>query len=298
MTRAVAAPDRHATTARLAILAAALLFSTGGAAIKATALTGWQVACFRSGVAALAVLAMLRAARRGWSALSWSIGAAYAATMILYVLGNKLTTAANTIFLQATAPLYLVLIGPLVLKEPIRRRDVLFLGVMAIALALFFVGGGAPSPTAPHPAAGNLLAAASGLTWALAVAGLRFVGRTGGHGGGVAAAVVAGNVLAFAAALPFALPVAPPRLEDVAIVLFLGVVQIGLAYVLLTYGLGHVPAFEASLLLLAEPVMNPIWAWLVHGERPAPWAVAAGAVIVCATAAQVLSGTRFRRMPA
>lgn len=294
MTTAEAAPDRHATTARLAILAAALLFSTGGAAIKATALTGWQVACFRSGVAALAVLAMLSAARRGWSAFAWLVGSAYAATMILYVLGNKLTTAANTIFLQATAPLYLALIGPWLLKEPIRRRDVGLMAAIAAALALFLAGGAPATRTAPDPAAGNLLAAGSGLTWALAVAGLRMMGRRGGHGGGVAAAVVAGNVLAFAAAFPFALPVAVPRPEDVAIVLFLGVVQIGLAYVLLTYGLGHVPAFEASLLLLVEPVMNPVWAWLVQGERPAPAAIVAGVLIVGATAANVVLGSRRR----
>src|SRR5258706_12178150 len=116
-------PDEHPLRARLAILAAAILFSTGGAAIKATQLTGWQVASFRSAVAAIAVLLMLREARRGFSRLAALVAAGYAATMVLFVLANKLTTAASTIFLQSTAPIYLVLLGPWILNEPVRRRD-------------------------------------------------------------------------------------------------------------------------------------------------------------------------------
>jgi DME family drug/metabolite transporter len=282
----------HSLGARLAILGAAILFSTGGAAIKATSLTGWQVAAFRSAVAAVAVLAMLPAARRGWGLAPWLVGAGYAATMILFVLANKLTTAADTIFLQATAPVYLVLIGPLVLKEPIRRRDLVFMVAVASGLALFFVGAEAGSKTAPDPFRGNVLAAMSGFFWAVAVSGLRWIGRSGGHAGGSGAAVVAGNVIACAVCLPWALPLASIRASDAAIVLFLGVVQIGLAYVLLTHGLTHVGALEASLLLLAEPVLNPVWAWMVHGERPGRFAILGGAVIVAATLAKTVYDAR------
>ena len=102
--------SRHAN--RLLLLAAAFLFSTGGAAIKATALTSWQVACFRSGVAALALLALVPAARRGWTRRTLIAALPYAATVLLFVLANKLTTSANAIFLQSTAPLYLLLLGP------------------------------------------------------------------------------------------------------------------------------------------------------------------------------------------
>src|SRR5580765_7653022 len=119
--------SRHSIRAPMLVLAAAALFSSGGAAIKATALTGWQVASFRSAVAAVAVLLMLPAARRGFSKLSAMVAAGYAATMILFVLANKLTTAASTIFLQATAPIYLIVISPRLLKEPIRRREVVFM---------------------------------------------------------------------------------------------------------------------------------------------------------------------------
>jgi drug/metabolite transporter (DMT)-like permease len=98
--------------ARLRLLLAAVLFSTGGAAIKAATLTGWQVASFRSGVAALAVWLLVPAARGRWSRRVLAVAAVYAATMVLFVVANKLTTAANTIFLQSTAPLYVLLAGP------------------------------------------------------------------------------------------------------------------------------------------------------------------------------------------
>ena len=277
----------HPLRSRLAILAAAILFSTGGAAIKATELTGWQVASFRSGVAAVAVLLMLPAARRGFSRISAGVGMVYAATMILFVLANKLTTAASTIFLQATAPIYLVLLGPWLLKEPVRRRELTLMVALGGGLALFFVGREAGSVTAPDPLKGNILAALSGLCWAFAVTGLRFMGKSGGPGGGAATAVVLGNAYAFLFCLPFALPVGTIRPSDAVIVLCLGVFQIGLAYVLLNHGLRTVGALEASLLLLAEPVLNPVWAWLVHGETPSAWTLAGGAVIVAATLGKI-----------
>lgn len=286
----------HPMRSRLAIFAAAVLFSSGGAAIKATHLTGWQVASFRSAVAAVAVLVMLPAARRGFGKMPAVVGAGYAATMILFVLANKLTTAASTIFLQATAPFYLVLLGPWLLKEPVRRRDFAFMLPLAIGLGLFFVGGEAGSLTAPDPFTGNILAALSGVCWALAVTGLRFMGKGHGRGGGAGSAVVLGNVFAFLFCLPFALPVASVRPADVAIVSFLGVFQIGLAYVLLNYGLRHVGALEASLLLLAEPVLNPLWAWIVHGERPSAWSLVGGAVIVAATLGKTMSSRADREI--
>lgn len=289
--RRIAAED-HPARARLAILGAALLFSTGGAAIKATTLTGWQVACLRSAVAAVAVLILLPAARQGWGVLPFVVGIGYAATMILFVLANKLTTSANTIFLQATAPIYLVLIGPWILKEPIRRRDVAFMAALGVGLALFFLGAETGSRTAPDPFTGNVLAAASGLCWAFAVSGLRVMGKRGGHAGGSGAAVVAGNLIAFLVCLPMALPLAGIGARDAGVILFLGVFQIGLAYVLLTGGLRTVGALEASLLLLAEPVLNPLWAWLVHGERPRTWSLVGGSVIVAATVGKSLYDAR------
>ncbi|HXO20472.1 MAG TPA: DMT family transporter [Thermoanaerobaculia bacterium] len=280
MPTAPRAASSPAIKARLGLLAAALLFSSGGAAIKAVHLTGIQVACFRSGIAALALFALLPRARRLPRPRDLAVGVAYSGTMICFVLANKLTTAASTIFLQATAPLYLLLLGPWLLAEPVRRRDLGFMAALAAGLGMFFVGLDQASATAPDPLRGNLIALLSGLCWALTMVGFRFLGRGGGS---AATAAVGGNLLAFVVCLPFALPVAASRPADWAILVYLGVFQIGLAYAFLTTAVERVPALEASLLLLLEPVLNPVWAWLVHGERPSPWSLGGGAVILVAT---------------
>jgi drug/metabolite transporter (DMT)-like permease len=270
--------------ARLKLVLAALLFSTGGAAIKATALTGWQVASFRSGIAALAVVLLAPGARRGYTWRAVLVGVAYAATLVLFVVANKLTTSANTIFLQSTAPIYMLALGPLLLREPVRRRDGLCMVAVAVGLAFFFVGTEAPVRTAPDPVRGNLLAALSGISWALTLCGLRWMGASSDESRGSAeAAVVIGNVIAFLACLPFALPVRGAQPADWLVVAYLGVFQIGLAYSFVTAALRYVPALEASVLLLVEPVFNPVWSWLVHGERPGLWALAGGALIITAT---------------
>jgi len=278
--------------ARLEVLAAAFLFSTGGAAIKAATLTGWQVASFRSAVACVVVLVILPASRGGWGARTLAVGFAYAATMVLFVIANKLTTAANTIFLQYTAPLYLVLAGPLLLDEPVRPRDAVFLAVVGASLALFFVDAPAQSASAPRPTLGNALALLSGLFWASTALGLRWMARPGSGGAPVATAVACGNLIAFLACLPAALPLVDVSRLDLAIILYLGVFQIAGAYYFLTRGLRAVPALEASLLLLLEPVLNPLWAWLVHGERPGPWPLAGGAAILGATAVKTWNDSR------
>lgn len=279
--------------ARLLLLAAAALFSTGGAAIKATSLTSWQVASFRSGIAALTLFLLLRGSRSLPSGATLAVGLVYAATMILFVVANKLTTSANTIFLQDTAPLYVLLASPLLLGERVRRAELWFMGALAAGLLLFFVGAEPPRDTAPDPSTGNLLALASGLTWAATIVGLRWMGTRGGGTQGAESALVAGNVFACLAVLPMALPVAGVSTLDVAIVLFLGVFQIGLAYVCLSAGITGVKALEASLLLLLEPVLNPIWAWLAHGESPGRWSLAGGVIILAATAVRTVTAGRL-----
>ena len=271
------------TSARLQLAAAAALFSTGGAAIKAAELSAWQIAGFRSGIAALALVLITREARRGWSLRAGLVGVAYAACLTLFVLANRLTTSANTIFLQSTAPLYLVFLGPWLLKEPTRRQDLAFMAAVGVGLAFFFVGVEPPAVTAPDPVRGNILAVASGCFWALTVCGLRWMGAGGGAHGSATAAVVSGNLTAFLVALPMALPVGTHSAADWGIVAYLGVFQIALAYLFVTRALAVIPALEASLILLVEPVLNPVWAWLVHGERPGPWALLGGAVILGAT---------------
>jgi DME family drug/metabolite transporter len=269
--------------ARFQLLLTALLFSTGGAAIKSCSLSSWQVAGFRSGIAAM-LLALFPAARRGWTPGTLVVGVAYASTVTLYVSANKLTTAANAIFLQSTAPLYIVLLAPLLLKEQIHRREAYFLLLVAAGMTMFFVGVDEPVATAPDPFRGNLLGAAAGLSWAATVMGLRWLGTRGYEA--TLRAIVAGNVIAFLVCLPGALPVEAMSVTDASLLIYLGVFQIGIAYLLMSRGIRHVSALEASLLLLVEPALSPVWAWLVHGERPGSWAILGGALILGATAAK------------
>jgi drug/metabolite transporter, DME family len=286
-------PGRPRASVQLAI--AAVLFSTGGAAIKAADFSGWQTASLRSGIAAVAILLLTPAARRGWTPGAALVGLTYAGCLTLFVLANRLTTSANTIFLQSTAPLYLLILSPWLLKEPVRRQDLGFMAAVALGLVLFFVSVDAPIATAPDPVRGNLLATVSGFFWALTVCGLRWLGAGDGRRGSPVAAVVSGNVTAFLVALPMALPLGAHRPLDWAVVVYLGVFQIGVAYVLVTSAIRHIPALEASLILLIEPVLNPVWAWIFQGERPSAWALMGGAIILGATALKGWMDARWQR---
>ncbi|HET6371840.1 MAG TPA: EamA family transporter [Candidatus Polarisedimenticolia bacterium] len=287
----------------LRIVAAAALFSTGGAAIKACAFDSLAVAGLRSGIAALALLLLSAPARRGLLPWRWStavIGCAYAATLISFVTANKLTTAASTIFLQSTAPLYLLVLGPWLLKERVRRKDLLFMAAVGIGLAVFFVRTDVAGVSAPDPARGNLFALLSGFCYALTVTGLRWVAREDAAAGAetqrAAAVVLLGNAIGCAVCLPWAVPVSG-TIQDWAVLTYLGVFQIALAYTLLTRALRSTSALEVSLLLLIEPVLNPIWAWLAQGEAPGGWVLAGGLIILVATALRTWSDVRYHAAP-
>lgn len=273
--------------ARAAIVAAALLFSTGGAVIKGTGLTAWQISAGRSAVAALVILAILPVSRRLGCPRIWLAGVAYAATLVAFAFATKLTTAAAAIWLQATSPLYLLVLAPRLLGERVRPRDVGLGAFLLVAMAILFFDArhGATTALAPRPLLGNVLGAASGLAFALTVLAIRHRARDGATSS--LPVVVAGNLLACAATLPPALATAPqagpPTAADLAVILYMGGIQVGLAYWLLDRGMRRVPAFQASALLLVEPATNPLWAWLATGERPSWLAAVGGVMIVAAT---------------
>jgi DME family drug/metabolite transporter len=279
------------------LVLAATCFSTAGAAIKWCGFGAGQIAAIRALVAMLAILALIPDARHRWSWRVALVGVAYAAAGLLFVFANKLTTAANTVFLQATNPLFVVALAPWLLRERVRAADLAFMAVLAAGLALLFVGGQRHFATAPDPFLGNVLAAGSAVAWAFTVTGYRWLARLGGGGGGVAnhgpiaAAAACGNLIVFLVCLPGALPLAAGRATDWLIVIYLGVFQLGLAYVFLSRAITRVPALEASLFLLVEPVLSPVWAWLAHGETPGPLAAIGGAVILTATAFKAWTDT-------
>jgi drug/metabolite transporter, DME family len=279
--------SRATTVAR--VIGAAVLFSTGGAAIKTVALSGMQVASLRSGIAAAALLLWLRG-RVDRSPKVLAVGLVYAATLVLFVTSTKLTTAANAIFLQSTAPLYIAVLAPLLLGERFRTRDLALLGAAGIGLVLCVGAGTASTATAPDPATGNLLGILCSLSWAFTLLGLRWV-ETNQRGGGISS-VVAGNVIAFLVGVPLLVPSPSVSVMDAAGLLYLGVVQIGLAYVLLTGAIGRLPTLHVSLLLLIEPVLNPLWTWIVRGENPGITPLIGGAIIVTAAGLQIAWDTR------
>jgi drug/metabolite transporter (DMT)-like permease len=297
--------------ARLDLVAAAGLFSTGGAAIKACSLQPLQIAGLRSLVAGLFLLLVWPAARRGLKLRSLPrsllFAVFYASTLLTFVSANKLTTSANAIYLQSTAPLWLLLLAPLLLGERVRRADLVFMGALAIGLACCMVDDLAASraatqATAPHPRLGDAIALGSGVLWGATILGLRANSRGSAEESDAAAgSIVVGNCAGFVGAALLSPHLAAPlggpffdakvaglldvaQRHDLLALLYLGALQVGLAYVALARGMRRVPALEASLLLLVEPVFNPIWTFLVHRERPGTWALAGGGVILGATA--------------
>jgi drug/metabolite transporter (DMT)-like permease len=276
---------------RAQIIAGAVLFSTGGLAIKLCTLTAWQVAGLRAAVAALALALFAPAARRDWTWRTLLVALPYAATVILFTFANRATTAANAIFLQDTAPVYVLLLGPWLLNERIERRDWWFVLAIAAGLLLLFVGTATPAATAPDPTRGNVLATIAGLTWALTLLGLRWL-ASGPQGSGHAslAGALAGNTVAAVLAGALAFPIVQATAIDWLLIAYLGVFQIALAYVLITGAMTRLSALEVALLLLVEPVLTPVWAWLVLGERTGPLAVLGGVAVIAATAARAWQG--------
>src|SRR5882672_861985 len=280
---------RGAMSPRSKIVTAAILFSSGGAAIKFCGFGAWQLAACRAALAMLTILALLPESRRGWSWRTVVVGFAYAATTLLYVQANKHTTAASAIFLQSTSPLFILLLAPVLLGEHATRRDIGQMAVMGVGLGLFLLGHDQPSATAPNPVLGNVLAAICAVTWSFTVMGYRWLAARG-----ASVAAVSGNLTAGTIALVMAQPLVAGRPVDWAVVVFLGVFQLGVPYLFLARAVPRVRALEVGLFLLIEPVLNPIWAWLVHGETPGPAALAGGALILGATAGRMLLDVRVR----
>src|SRR5262249_17704178 len=175
-------------------------------------------------------------------------------------------------------------LGPYFLGEKLRRTDVAYFAALAVGLVVCFTGRPPATATAPDPATGNMLGLLCGIAWALTLLTLRRVERDAAAPGVAGAAVIAGCVIASCVTLPFAFPM--PSASPAAWIMlgYLGVFQIGLAYVWVTDAVRHLQAFELSLLLLLEPVLNPVWTWLIWKEYPGSAVLAGGALIVAATA--------------
>ncbi len=276
----------------LLIFLAALLWSTGGVFIKATSLNAFQTSLWRSLFASLAILLMARPKTLSLDSTSLIASLAYAATLIFFVLGTKLTTAANAILLQYTAPIYILVLAHIILNEKMTRIGAMTVALCIMGMAIFFL-----DKLSPEGVVGNLAALGSGVCFAVMTVFLRK-----NKGGEPVSAILFGNIwivivcamISFSQFLALDAFMLSPK--DALLTGFLGVFQIALPYLLFVNAIKHIPALEASLLSMLEPILNPIWVMLFVGEIPSLNAVIGGSVIIGAVALQnIISSSQAAR---
>ncbi len=256
------------------VAAAALLWSTGGLAIKWIPLPPLNIVFHRAWIASLTLIVLLRPKKIRPTPAFLFACATYAGMIITFVVATKWTTAANAIFLQDSGIVWVLIFSPLVAGEAIDRRDVAAVAACLGGMALFFVGR-----ISTHGQAGNLLSLLSGAFYATTVLFLRRL-----KGPASEWTAIFGNLTAAAISLPFAArPFSVPA-AAVAPLIFLGGVQIGVAYTFFVRGLGLIRAAEASIISFLEPIFNPIWVFLGIGERPTIFALFGAAVVLSAIA--------------
>lgn len=274
------------------LLVAVLLWSTGGLFIKLTALDAYQVTFFRSLFAAVTVLIITRKDGlriNGFGILATLI---YSTLLFLFVWATKHTTAANAIFLQYTAPIYILVLAPFVIGERFHLSDLVTVIFCIGGMSLFFVGD-----LTIGDYQGNIAALFSGVFLGLYIMLLR---HPRAEGMNRTITVIYGNFLLALVTLPSGVAAIPTlTLSDLGSVAFLGIFQIGISYILFIKGvtLGTRP-LDASIIGFIEPLLNPVWVFLFVGERPSNWAILGGAVIVATVAAHTLNQYRIQKSSA
>ncbi len=256
----------------LAVIAAALLWSTGGIFIKLISLNALQLSCLRSIFAALVFIVLFKKKLLEVNGLTFLNAIFYAAILILFVIATKMTTAANAIFLQYTAPIYVLFLEPLINKTKYQLINVITIIFCFIGMTLFFVG-----ELSPGHMEGNIIALLSGVAFAAFLIGMRKNRPEYQF-----SSIFYGNVLISLVCLPSMFTIEFLHLSDFGMIAFLGIFQIGLAYAVFSYGLKRVYAIEASLISMIEPVLNPVWVFIGYGEVPAFLAIVGGIIIVTA----------------
>ena len=266
-------------TPYILVLIAVLLWSTGGVFIKWTTLGPYEVNFGRSLFAAITVglfLLVKKELKFDWFSLV--SGLFYAGTLSAFVYANKYTTAANAIFLQYTAPIYILLLAPLILGEKFRLKDAFTVLVCLGGMSLFFLDSSTTSDN-EHGYSGLIAGLIAGFCLGMYFISLR-------HPRSLkldpAVSVLTGNVIIVVVAMLFLIEEIPSiGRNDVVSLVFLGVIQIGLAYIFFTKGVAEgVRSLEASIIGFVEPLLNPIWVVIFLGEQPSKWTIIGGAIII------------------
>jgi drug/metabolite transporter (DMT)-like permease len=281
----------------LLILTAALLWSTGGLFIKSISMDAFGVSFWRSSFAVLTLYLVYNRSQHkiahhedeSWFNSHTLLAAlSYSALLILFVVATKLTTSANAIFLQFTAPIYVLFLEPLLTRTKIKRDDIITVCIAIAAMALFFIG-----KFDTRSVWGNIAALTSGIFFAGYALMLKHDRASEATRWRI---VIVGHVIIMIAMVVYSVitgqSIMPNNANDLLMVAFLGIVQIGIAYSLFTFGLSHVRALDALLLSMLEPVLNPVWVFLGLGERPSIYAIMGGAIILALVALRAIRGER------
>lgn len=267
------------------LLVSALGWSLGGVLMKLVDWPPFAVGGGRGFVAAVFLLAVCgRSLRFTWSPLQLGTALAYTGCTVLFAAATKLTTAANAILLQYTAPVWVALLGAWLLQEPATRADWLTMAAAFAGMIIFLYDG-----LRLNDLAGILLAIASGVSFAVMIVLLRKQRAVS-----TVEPVILGNVLAFFIGLPWICAAPWPDHRSVVALLVLGVFQLAIPYLLYSRALRHVTALEAVLIPVIEPVLNPIWVMLVIGEKPSSLALLGGAIVLGAVTWRAVGSIRRR----
>lgn len=248
-----------------------ILWSFSGVCTKFISWNGFAVAGIRGLIAALLLLIVNRRPRLPRSGFQVAAIFSYVGLVVLLILSTKLTTAANAILLQYTAPIYSAILGYFVLKEPVTRHDITVIVLVLIGLAVFLYDG-----LADGRMAGNLIALLSGVCYGAMNVFMRKCDKDA-----PADNIFWGNLLAFVLMLPF---MGRPEITavNIGIILFMGIFQLGLAYILYSIAIPHVPALEATIITVLEPILNPVWVMLFYGEKSGIRTIIGGAIVLLA----------------
>lgn len=278
------AADKHGTKERskalILLIITSVLWSLGGILIKLVSWNPVAIAGMRSAIAALLMLAVIKKPKLKFS-LNLIFGAiAYSGTVLLFVIANKMTTAANAILLQYTAPIFVALFGAWFLKEKTMWIDWVTIVFVFGGMLLFFM-----DKVSSGGVWGNIIAIVSGIFFAGTA---MFMRRQKDES--PLESIFLGNILTALISLPFMFQ-SMPDAKSWAGLLALGVVQLGLSYILYSIAIKNVTALEAVLIPVIEPVLNPVWVYLVIGERPGQWSLIGGGVVLLFVTARCVAGT-------
>ncbi len=268
-------------SAILLLITAAVLWSTSGLFIKIIDWRPLSILSGRSIVSFFVFLIYLRRFWMKWSRLQTTGALAYVGVQLFFVISTKLTAAANAIFLQYTAPLYILLFGYGFLGERPSRSDWITMPVIFLGLLLFLGDGLRFSGIR-----GNLFGALSGLSMASMMMCMRRE-KSGEPGTLILMGCLIGILIGFPSLLQETF-----TLQSVGIILFLGIFQMGLSYVFFSIAIKYLNALESSLILFIEPVFNPVWVFLVIGEIPGDLALVGGMLVIGTAVARAVISAR------